>query len=190
MASVGSFIWWERLKFVDKGNSILKQVSSRISSPRIRIEYKPLPTKVESERDIRKIYDIELVKRKDGDIDRLATTFGPHRDDFKIIFETIDKEKVFEKEIGVFGSRGEQRIATLALKLVEVEYIDGSLGQRPTLLLDDILSEFDKTNRDHIIATLPRQQSIITATTTDLLPKELLDKIKIFEVAGGEIREV
>lgn len=189
LSDLASFIWSQRISFVDRANPSLKGVGQRLVGSQIRLSYIPFSAKIKDNKDIAKRIEVELVKREDSDIEVGTTSIGPHRDDFRILFEIIGKEKILEKDIGTFGSRGEQRIATLALKLIEVEFIEESLGERPTLLLDDVLSEFDKKNREQIIMTLPKQQSVITTTSTDFFPKDILKSVKIFQVSEGKVKK-
>lgn len=79
---------------------------------------------------------------------------GPHRDDFKLFAQT--------KDLGSFGSRGQQRTALLALKMCELDYIEQKRGIRPILLLDDIYSELDPKHKAAINQIIDQQQTIIT----------------------------
>lgn len=66
--------------------------------------------------------------------------------------------------LSAFGSRGEQRMAVLMLKLAEAEWIEEKTGESPVLLLDDIYSELDDAH-DQMIQELVRgRQTIITVT--------------------------
>jgi len=86
---------------------------------------------------------------------------GPHRDDF--IFYKHDKE------LSKFGSRGEQRLAVLWLKLAELSYIQQEVGERPMLLLDDIFSELDSVHRALVFDLIGKQQTIITSAESGVL---------------------
>lgn len=97
------------------------------------------------------------------DIDAAQTLSGPHRDDFVFYDE--------ERNLAHFGSRGEQRIAVLALKLAELSFIASKIGQRPILLLDDIFSELDGEHRHTVLSLLGKQQTIITGTEEDYIEK-------------------
>jgi len=102
------------------------------------------------------------------------TLWGPHRDDF--IFES-KKQKARSKngrDLSKFGSRGEQRLAVLYLKLAELEFITEQSGGRPALLLDDIFSELDEDNRNLVLGLLDKQQTIITTTDVDQIDGEKL----------------
>jgi DNA replication and repair protein RecF len=90
-----------------------------------------------------------------------TTLVGPHRDDF--IFKIKNKKpKNNERDLDRFGSRGEQRMGALWLKLAELAFIEEKTGERPTLLLDDIFSELDHEHRKIVIGIVDKQQTIIT----------------------------
>jgi len=190
LINLGSRIWLNRRSFLDAANNIFKFLGSKLIGSPIRMEYSPFSSALKTEKEIRKFFESELEKRKRVDIEKLATSVGPHRDDFKIYFDIIEGDKILEKDICSFGSRGEQRIAALSLKLVEVEYIEKVLGQRPILLLDDVMSELDQNNRNHVAAILPKQQSVVTSTNKELMPKEMLSKADVFEVKAGVVSKI
>jgi DNA replication and repair protein RecF len=83
-----------------------------------------------------------------------TTLVGPHRDDFLV--------RENNRELARFGSRGEQRMAILWLKIGEMKYITQEIGSAPTLLLDDIFSELDHEHRDIVTELSTKQQTIIT----------------------------
>lgn len=82
------------------------------------------------------------------------TLVGPHRDD--IIFN------LFGKDLGIYGSRGEQRMCVLWAKMAELEYIKQQLSENPILLLDDIFSELDHNHREVINEIIKNCQTVIT----------------------------
>ena len=88
------------------------------------------------------------------------TLVGPHKDDFVIKSEGRDLMK--------YGSRGEQRLAVLFLKLGNMQYIEGKLGVKPVLLLDDIFSELDEEHRQQVVAMTKGRQTIITSAEEDI----------------------
>ena len=81
---------------------------------------------------------------------------GPHREDFRVVFDSYHIEDN--------ASRGEIRSLVLAFKLAELEYIEKVLHKRPTLLLDDVLSELDDDRQSHLLNNLSAQQTFITTT--------------------------
>src|SRR6185503_6530957 len=68
---------------------------------------------------------------------------GPHRDDLGFRVNDVDAT--------AFGSRGQQRTATLAMKLGELAFMRSRGGEQPLLLLDDATSELDPQRRAAIL---------------------------------------
>lgn len=113
------------------------------------------------------ISESRLEQYKEEEVTAKATLVGPHRDDFTILKE--------EKELSKYGSRGEQRLAILWLKLAELAYIEREAGERPILLLDDIFSELDEEHRMFVVGLIGKQQTIVTSADNASVPRELLD---------------
>lgn len=116
----------------------------------------------------------KLIRNRDRDISAGVTLSGPHRDDFRFIYKGRDLE--------YFGSRGEQRMAVLALKIAELEYFRVKRLVRPILALDDIFSELDWDHRDAVLSIVDKQQTIISAAELESVPKKLLKKAKLIEL--------
>lgn len=96
-----------------------------------------------------------------------ATLVGPHRDDFIVQVKSAETQEYLD--LGKFGSRGEQRLAVLWLKLAELNYIQKTVDERPILLLDDILSELDEQHQQLVLALVGQQQTIITSTDSAII---------------------
>jgi DNA replication and repair protein RecF len=106
-----------------------------------------------------------------------VTLVGPHRDDFSVLmFNGADKTA---HNVKFYGSRGQQRLAILQLKMLQLLYIEKQLGERPLLLLDDIFSELDEGHIQLILEEISKQQTIITTTHEEFIPKKLLKSMKI-----------
>ena len=111
-----------------------------------------------------------LNKNKQRDILTGVTNFGPHRDDYKILWNT--------KNVKKYGSQGEHKISLVLLKLAELFYISKSAKQTPTLLLDDLFAKLDSGRSRKVVDLIKRFekqsgdeiQTIIT--TTDLINLE------------------
>jgi DNA replication and repair protein RecF len=104
------------------------------------------------------------------------TLVGPHRDDFSV--HMIDNKKTMH-DVKFYGSRGQQRLTILQLKILELMYIEQILGKRPVLLLDDIFSELDERHINLIFNEIGKQQTIITTTHKEFIPKNILKEMKI-----------
>jgi DNA replication and repair protein RecF len=91
------------------------------------------------------------------------TLIGPHKDDLAL---NKQESASINRNLAQFGSRGEQRMGVLWLKLQQLGYLKATLGEPPLLLLDDIFSELDEAHDELVKQTLASQQTIITATNT------------------------
>ncbi|QQG43025.1 MAG: DNA replication and repair protein RecF [Candidatus Daviesbacteria bacterium] len=109
-----------------------------------------------------------------------STLIGPHRDDFTV--------EMGERNLAHFGSRGEQRMATLAFKLATLEYMSLTLGKRPILLLDDVFSELDASHRAAVVEIVSRQQTIMATVELENIPQEFLDSARILKIEDGVIK--
>lgn len=111
---------------------------------------------------IDKVFQEKLSYYFKKDIAIKTTTIGPHRDDISIFLEGSD--------IRSFGSQGQQRIAAICLKLVELDVLAENINEKPMLLLDDVLSELD-LERKHLLLKLIGNnfQTFITAANFDYL---------------------
>ena len=111
------------------------------------------------------------------DLERGATSLGPHLDDIAIESESRDLRS--------FGSQGEQRLAILSLILAEFEVIADRRGVPPLLLLDDVLSELDPGRRRTLAERIRgRGQALVTATDAAALP---LEPDRLLEVTPGAV---
>lgn len=104
---------------------------------------------------------------------------GPQRDDFSFMFNGHN--------LAHFGSRGEQRIAVLDLKLAELNFIHQTYQTRPVLLLDDVFSELDAKHRVYVASVVKSQQTILSAVEESHVPEEILNSAKLFRVNKGSL---
>ena len=118
-----------------------------------------------------------------------VTLVGPHRDD--LVFEMFDNETQTARNIKFFGSRGQQRLTVLQIKLLQLAFFEenpsaGSgqgKNERPLLLLDDIFSELDEDHIVHVLEMLRDRDSIITTTHEEFVPGEIVSKMKVINLS-------
>lgn len=106
---------------------------------------------------------------------RGVTVVGPHRDDLSL---TLDGHSV-----QAYGSRGEARTTSLALRVAEYQLLLEKHGEAPILLLDDFTAELDANRRAYLLdlaANTP--QAIVSGTET---PPQYS---ALFHVSGGSFR--
>jgi DNA replication and repair protein RecF len=117
-----------------------------------------------------------LRNARDKDLHLKSTTVGPHRDDIAIT--------VNGKDVRSFASQGQQRTAALSLKIAELKIFERVTGEKPILLLDDVLSELDKNRRTKLLTMIDDWQSVITATDFNLAADI---RVKTFRVKNGVV---
>ncbi len=99
-----------------------------------------------------------LIKYQYAEIEAGVTLIGPQRDDLNIVYVFGDERQSLRN----FGSRGQQRMGALGLKLGELEFLTLRNGRRPILLLDDVLSELDEKHQKIVMKAMELQQTIVT----------------------------
>lgn len=120
------------------------------------------------------ISEARLLQYKDEEVAAKSTLVGPHRDDFTLSSqEHGGAVQDGYRDLSKFGSRGEQRLAVLWLKMAELSYVARETGSRPILLLDDIFSELDEEHRALVAHVTTEQQTIITSADFDSPPPEI-----------------
>ncbi len=101
-----------------------------------------------------------MEQRRREEIRRRVTLVGPHRDDLAIELDGVD--------VRAFGSRGQQRLLTLALRLAEVMPVREAAGTAPVLLLDDALSELDEHARENVLREIQHTDQVFLTTPESL----------------------
>jgi DNA replication and repair protein RecF len=109
-----------------------------------------------------------------------VTVVGPHRDDLRIYEGEID--------MGIFGSRGQQRTLALSLKLAETGFMLDETGEHPIVLLDDVLSELDAPRRERLLRYVDGyEQVLLAATDLDDFDPAFVRKAAVFTIGGGSV---
>jgi DNA replication and repair protein RecF len=125
--------------------------------------------------DVSTISDARLEQYKAAEVASGVTLVGPHRDDFSVSL----RDRKVDRNVRHFGSRGQQRLVVLQLKLLQLSYIERIMGSRPLLLLDDIFSELDESHIQLVMDMVSRQQTIITTTHEEFLSGMKKDSLVI-----------
>ena len=115
------------------------------------------------------------------DLRRGSTSVGPHRDDVLVLLDG--------REARSFGSQGQQRTAVVSLKLAEAALLEARTGERPVLLLDDVLSELDGERRAALLKEVASGgQVIITSVEAGPFPPDLIAQAMVWTVDEGRIQ--
>ncbi len=126
-------------------------------------------------------YEIHLQAARPEELRRGMSLIGPHRDDMSFSLDGID--------LAAFGSRGQQRLAVVALKLAEAALMTEVGGEPPVLLLDDALSELDAHHRALLTTAVADTggQVILTTTDFDAVDGSALGRLPAAQIENGAI---
>ena len=180
LAKFGSEIIERREDFIRDLSEITKPIHEKLSGGR-----ESLTLVYEKNTDASEFLT-ELRKNRDKDLKTKTTGTGPHRDDVSFVLKT---ENPGEEELDarIFGSQGQQRTCALSVKLAEIELVKRRTGDEPVLLLDDVLSELDKSRQRRLIGSVEKMQTIFTATGIDRTVFRGRE-IKKFNIENGKIK--
>ena len=156
-------------KVADRISGMLASLKARVRGVEIRYEK---GWKNENYRE-------SLEKRRFRDMERGSTSVGPHRADLALACEGALARAVL--------SRGEQKAFAAAMLLTQAEILEEA-GKRPVLLLDDLVSEFD---REHFATVLKRSlQNKRQVWVTGTEKPELEHVHSLFHVKQGEVTKL
>ncbi len=150
-----------RAKYVSLVGEAVEKYFSEMTGMRERVEMQYLGS---SKQSVEEYSDTALTEKRyfellttniDREIGAGSTLWGTHKDDIEILING--------KSARVFGSQGQQRSLALAMKLAEGDICYEETGDRPVLLLDDVLSELDGTRRSFLLSKVKDRQVIITS---------------------------
>ena len=184
LATTGAYLLAERWRATEEINEQATPIHAEISGDRQPLKLTYIST-VNAQGHDRALWlaafqeQIETGLR--DELERGQTLIGPHRDDAQFTLGNVD--------IGIYGSRGQQRSLTLALKLAEAELMRARTADAPVLLLDDILSELDAVRRAHLLQFIdrPDQQTLITAADLADFDPSFLARIGRVRVEHGQV---
>jgi DNA replication and repair protein RecF len=166
-------VFWDRL-LIKNGNYISKMREDFLEYANKREGFLGREFSLEYDRSV--ISEGRLSQYSREEVLAGTTLVGPHRDDFCVTFK---KNKKF-RELDRYGSRGEQRMGVLWIKLSEASYIEEKTGEKPTLLLDDVFSELDEQNREVVWKLSEGRQTIITTAEPEFL--EGVENVEILKI--------
>ena len=113
------------------------------------------------------------------DIKYMQSHIGIHKDDLKIYMN--------DNDACLYASQGQQRTVVLSLKIALIELIKEEIGEYPVLLLDDVLSELDKTRKNMLLDILNQKiQTFITTTSIDDINHQIIERAKKIYIESGK----
>lgn len=174
LTELGTEIMANRIELIEKINSHSNLYPTEITyQPKVPLHDLSELGDIEH---IRELFEDALEKTFQKEQLLGTTLVGPHRDDWHLTDNT--------RNLNTYGSRGEKRMAIadiiFKLNLILKETREFS----SILLLDDIFSELDGKNANILFTQKldPKQQTIITTTTPDTIPKNIRSSAHIVEL--------
>ena len=127
---------------------------------------------------------LKLRSARSYDLEKGISSVGVNKDDLDIKLDGLQMRN--------YSSQGQQRSASLALKLAELDILRMFTSSTPILLLDDVFSELDAERRASLLSVMKDAQIFITCTDRDmtareLAPMEAAEKARYYHVTGGTV---
>lgn len=177
LALIASNIILYRLRFLKALSPIAQKIHSYLTDNQEILSLSYTGETGESKEDIYNNLLKKLEENFEKDYALGHTGIGPHRDDIKI--------KINDKDVKLFASQGQQRTCALSLKLSELEIMENASGEKPVLLLDDVLSELDETRKLKLLKLAKNYQTILTTNEFNFDNLECT----IFVIENGKIAQ-
>lgn len=174
LVQYGTYIIRARKEFVDKLNGYIQDIHKELTGGLETMELIYEPNVAEE------AFGQEIILSEKKDLFTKTTNVGPHRDDLSFISKNMDLRK--------YGSRGQQRTGALSLKLTEIRIVEEKTGEKPILLLDDVLSELDRKRQNFLLEHIKGIQTIITCTGLEEFIKNGININKTFEIVSGSVK--
>lgn len=188
LITLGSTIIYDRQELVKLLSPKVKKYAKQYLNEELKginLEYisKFLPQE-ENEKEfgfelntIQGLFQKKIDENIETEIAAKQTLYGPQKDDYIFMLNN-------QYDLKTFGSRGQQRMITLLLKLSMWEHLYQIKNAKPIILLDDIMSELDEGNKkilEKIIEQLD-SQTFITTTHENDYSKHLREKMNIIKL--------
>ena len=126
----------------------------------------------------------KLKSARSYDLEKGISSVGVNKDDLDMKLDGLQMRS--------FSSQGQQRSASLALKLAELDILRMFTSSTPILLLDDVFSELDSDRRTSLLSVMKDAQIFITCTdremtARELAPMEASDSARYYRVTAGSV---
>ncbi|MHB1132887.1 MAG: DNA replication/repair protein RecF [Chloroflexota bacterium] len=193
LARAGAFIAVRRGRAVEEINELAAEYHHSLTgtTERLRVTYKPgfdwrpdaaaaAEVMADPTATLARSLREQVRRLQAREIMQGVSLLGPHRDDLAFAID--------QANVTLYGSRGQQRTVAVSLKLAESTYLERQGGEKPLLLLDDVLSELDELRRNFLVEAISNgQQVVLTGTELGAIPSALLAQATLLEVANGAV---
>ncbi len=161
LVNTGSAIIEKRAEILEKFKEYLLFQYQSITGLDVKpsLTYQTIAPGLKTFDEIRDEFDKQIRGNFDKEAEREQTMIGPHRDEVVFYLDDI--------ELRNFGSQGQHRLFSMALKMAQLFYYSDQLDDRPIMLLDDVFGNLDQQKTDIITETLTKHsgQTFITSAS-------------------------
>ena len=150
----------------------------------LRLDSTVVTTEGTSQEEIKETFAQTLHAARARELQMGHSLVGPHRDRLEVHLRG--------RSLRRYGSQGEKRSASIALKLAQGEWLFEHTRERPAVLLDDIFSELDRTRTHALQRRLHREHQLFIATARidDVIGMRGWDGLKAWSVQDGLLEEI
>ena len=124
-----------------------------------------------------RLFEERLQMRFGAELAAGYSLIGPHRDELEIL--------VKGREVGRYGSAGQQRSALLILDLAQVQVYYEAYEEYPVLLIDDIDAELDRGRIDRLLGHIEGKAQTFVSTSKEAIARAYADRGEVFSVIAG-----
>ncbi|MDO5734292.1 MAG: DNA replication/repair protein RecF [Eubacteriales bacterium] len=163
LAVAGAKVMHERLIQIEALKEFAEEALKTLSDEKenLSLSYESFAnfTAEDSLEQLSAAYENRLKKSEFDDIQRGSSSYGPQRDDLRIELNGLVAK--------TYASQGQQRSLALALRIAELHLIHQLTGEKPVLLLDDVMSELDPGRRTRLFQAISSEQVFLTCADVD-----------------------
>lgn len=173
-----------QVEIIESRKEFLKEIQNSINEFKtslneiydFKILYQCSFDKVDKESILQKYRDC-----LDKDKEKMITSLGVHKDDFKIYINDNDASN--------FGSQGEQRFIILLVKLALVGLIKNKIKDCPILVLDDVFSELDENRKKEVYEIIKNFDQVFI-TGCNVKDIKQIQNINKYEIKERKIEKI
>ena len=188
LAKLGSYISMMRYNYSKKLGQVCAGLFDDISKGREKLSlyyqstvFNELEERTDYSGDLADEYLQRLSVSRNEDIRLGFTTKGVHRDDLCGIINGVPLRE--------FASQGQHRSAALVMKLSQAYILTEETDDPPVILLDDVMSELDRSRQEFVINKIRGMQVFITCCDMNELISSADGAIYIIENGRVGLRD-
>jgi DNA replication and repair protein RecF len=184
LVQYGTKIFESRTNFLNQFSTLFQHYFDSLSNGKERVEIR-----YNSQLQDSLSFAEQLKNHRQKDQILQYTSVGIHKDDLLLLIDDFN----FAVPVKKFGSQGQQKSFTLAMRLAQLEFTKQQNGYFPILLLDDIFDKLDNTRILQLLELVGHNdfgQVFITDTDAQRLERILNEQniaFKLFDIAENKI---